>query len=47
MNPDADYKMVVQRQRRLEELAAARAGTEPRVRALLSTLASRLRSARA
>lgn len=47
MNPDADYRMVVQNQRRLEELAAARAHMQPRMLTLLTTLASRLRAARA
>lgn len=47
MNPDADYRMVVQNQRRLEELAAARVGTQPRMLTLLTSLASRLRAARA
>jgi hypothetical protein len=46
LNPDADYRMVVEHQRELEALAASRAGMQPRVLTLLTALASRLRANR-
>ena len=46
LNPDADYRMVVEHQRRLEALAASRAGTPSRVLTLLTAFASRIRTAR-
>ncbi len=47
MNPYADYLLVLERQRELEEEAAARAHGDSRVLALVTALAGRFRPGRA